>query len=211
MPSPETQASLLDAARDAFAEKGFSGARVDAIARRARANKAMIYYHFRSKEGLYAAVLQSLLEALRGELAAAAAREAEPGQRLAALYAGLAEAFRRQPALPRIMLQEMLGGGRHLQPATARALGSVFELVLTTLEEGVRRGAFRRVHPLLVHLNMVGTLLIYSLSGPFRARVRASNLRLKVPEETPEELIAYLRDVLRRTLAPDATSGARHK
>ena len=40
--------AILAAAALEFAERGFAGARVDRIARRARVNKAMLYYHFKS-------------------------------------------------------------------------------------------------------------------------------------------------------------------
>ena len=49
-------------------EVGFSGARVEEIARRAQANKAMIYYHFGSKLGLYKAVLFRLFEGVLDEI-----------------------------------------------------------------------------------------------------------------------------------------------
>ena len=49
---------ILAAAAVEFAARGYAGARVDSIARRARVNKAMLYYHFRSKQGLYRALLR---------------------------------------------------------------------------------------------------------------------------------------------------------
>src|SRR6185295_1241672 len=52
-----TRQSLLDAATTLFAERGFDGARVDEIARRAGVNKAMISYHFGGKKALYNAIL----------------------------------------------------------------------------------------------------------------------------------------------------------
>jgi len=54
---------ILDAARDVFSEVGFGTARVDEIARRARVNKALIYYYFSSKEELYDAVVETSIEA----------------------------------------------------------------------------------------------------------------------------------------------------
>src|ERR671931_624754 len=48
---------ILAAAALEFAERGYAGARVDRIARRAAVNKAMLYYHFRSKQQLYATLL----------------------------------------------------------------------------------------------------------------------------------------------------------
>src|ERR1043165_4494391 len=61
-----TREAILAAAQDEFARKGLSGGRVDAIARRSRANKRMIYHYFGSKQRLYLAVLERVYEGLRG-------------------------------------------------------------------------------------------------------------------------------------------------
>lgn len=55
--SEMTREKILAAAVDEFAEKGFYGARVDAIAEASGINKRMIYAHFESKEKLYTKVL----------------------------------------------------------------------------------------------------------------------------------------------------------
>lgn len=57
--NPErTRARILSAALKEFAAKGFAGARVDVIARRAAINKRMLYHYFGDKEGLFRAVLR---------------------------------------------------------------------------------------------------------------------------------------------------------
>jgi TetR/AcrR family transcriptional regulator len=53
-----TRARILSAALQEFAARGFAGARVDAIARRAAINKRMLYHYFGDKEGLFRAVLR---------------------------------------------------------------------------------------------------------------------------------------------------------
>jgi AcrR family transcriptional regulator len=53
-----TRERILSAALKEFAAKGFAGARIDAIARRAAINKRMIYHYFGDKEGLFKAVLR---------------------------------------------------------------------------------------------------------------------------------------------------------
>jgi AcrR family transcriptional regulator len=53
--------AILEAAIAEFSTKGFSGARVDSIARTAQSNKQLIYYYFDSKVGLYEAVLGHLI------------------------------------------------------------------------------------------------------------------------------------------------------
>jgi AcrR family transcriptional regulator len=54
----QTQQRILQAALQEFAAKGFAGARVDAIARRAHINKRMLYHYFGDKEGLFREVLR---------------------------------------------------------------------------------------------------------------------------------------------------------
>jgi AcrR family transcriptional regulator len=59
----DTKSRLLEAAGEEFAAKGFQGATIRSIIRRAGANVAAVNYHFRDKEGLY---VQAVLEAHRG-------------------------------------------------------------------------------------------------------------------------------------------------
>jgi TetR/AcrR family transcriptional regulator len=81
-----TKERILAAARREFSAKGISGARVDAIAARAKVNKRMLYYYFESKEGLFREILRRRLheryEALRTRAVADPGRLAEGQARL---------------------------------------------------------------------------------------------------------------------------------
>jgi AcrR family transcriptional regulator len=66
-----TKARILAAAVREFSAKGISGARVDAIAARARVNKRMLYYYFESKEGLFREILRRRLAEGAAKLRAA--------------------------------------------------------------------------------------------------------------------------------------------
>lgn len=65
-----TRERILRAALHEFAARGFAGARVDAIARRAGANKRMLYHYFGDKEGLFRAVFHQKLEERMGYIKA---------------------------------------------------------------------------------------------------------------------------------------------
>jgi TetR/AcrR family transcriptional regulator, regulator of cefoperazone and chloramphenicol sensitivity len=60
-----TEARLLAAATELFAERGFANVTVRDICERAQANVAAINYHFRGKDGLYQAVLQSAIRLMQ--------------------------------------------------------------------------------------------------------------------------------------------------
>jgi AcrR family transcriptional regulator len=82
-----TRRKILAAALQEFSAKGIDGARVDAIAARARVNKQLLYYYFGSKDGLFRAVLRERLAERAPE--AAQADRASP-TRLAELQDRLA-------------------------------------------------------------------------------------------------------------------------
>ena len=63
--SAETRARILDAALQEFSALGMAGARMDQIAAAAGVNKALLYYHFDSKENLYIAALEMISAKIR--------------------------------------------------------------------------------------------------------------------------------------------------
>ena len=69
---------VFAAAAAEFAARGYAGANMDRIARAARLNKAMIYYHFKSKAALYREILRDMFEAVRTAVAEVARSEATP-------------------------------------------------------------------------------------------------------------------------------------
>jgi AcrR family transcriptional regulator len=77
VPSPRdpdrTRARILRAAIQEFASKGFAGARVDAIAKRARINKRMLYHYFGDKRGLFRAAITTRLTGRHASFLAAPA------------------------------------------------------------------------------------------------------------------------------------------
>jgi len=72
----ERRREILDAAFLEFSEKGYSGASMEAIARRARASKETLYAWFENKESLFNTLFLSRLEGMEGRVVAAA--EADP-------------------------------------------------------------------------------------------------------------------------------------
>ena len=205
--------SILDSATEVFMEVGFSGARVDEIARRAKANKAMIYYHFGSKQGLYRAVLLRLFGDVLAEVKRLRGVDAPPGEKLRAFYTRIAAHFESKRALPHIMLREILAGGKGIDAEASRTLIAIVSFVADTIQQGVRTGEFREVDPLLLHMSVLAPLLVHHVGDSFRKRV----FPREVPGVRPpghDEMLRHLLVSLDRSLAPASPalslSGPRH-
>src|SRR3954467_10388558 len=112
-PAPGTRSRILTAACDEFAARGFAATTVDRIARRARVNKAMIYYHFPNKRALYTTIVREHFTPRVESLAAITARPAPPGHQLDRLIHTLVEAIDASKAFLPIFLREIADGAVH--------------------------------------------------------------------------------------------------
>jgi AcrR family transcriptional regulator len=201
MPGDETREKLLDSATREFEERGFDGARVDRIARRAKANKAMIYYHFRDKRALYQAVLLRLFAPVRESIEGLRESALPPRERLRGFYARITGLFAESPTLPSLMVREVLSGGEHMDPATAAALSEIVAFIRASIEAGARDGTLRRVNPLFFHLTMMAPVLFFFMGARFRQRVLPQIARgSRLP--TADDLARHLDETLMRSLDP---------
>ncbi|WP_409241951.1 TetR/AcrR family transcriptional regulator, partial [Caballeronia sp. INML3] len=86
MAAVRTRAEILQIATEEFALHGYTGARVDAIAERMRVSKAMIYYYFTNKDGLYLAVLEHVYSLIRDAEEATRLDQESPAEQLLSRY-----------------------------------------------------------------------------------------------------------------------------
>ena len=76
--SQRTRAELIRVARGLFAERGFQAVSSEEIVAAAGLTRGALYHHFDGKPGLFLAVLDAELEAVRDRLVEAAAGAASP-------------------------------------------------------------------------------------------------------------------------------------
>lgn len=207
---PETVPErILEAAAEEFGRAGFSGAKVDAIARRAGVNKAGLYYHVGNKEKLYEAVLLHHFAQVAGTLEEAAKAGPDPVEAFSALATAMAGLFGRLPMLPRIMAMEMASGAVNMPQAALAEFRRIFGATRSIVERGREAGALRPANPAFVHMTLVGSLIVYSLSEPLRLRFAQAAREMDVRVDAPlPELARFLGELLGTGLAaarlPDA-------
>jgi AcrR family transcriptional regulator len=173
---PGSRSRILVAAAEEFAARGFAGAGVDRIARRARLNKAMIYYHFADKTALYREVLRDIFRAAGERVSAIARSQVTPDAKVRAFIAAMVEEALRRRHFPSILLRELAEDGRHLDSDTITLLQVMPRSLAAIVQEGVRAGRFRPINPLFAYMTVVGPLMFYFSSMPVRARIAREGL-----------------------------------
>lgn len=152
-----TRSNIIEIATDEFAEKGFSGARIDEIAARTNTSKRMIYYYFRDKEGLFVAVLEEAYRRIRAIESKLDVDHLEPEAAMRAVVALTFDNHTANEDFVRLVMVENIHRGEHL--AKSRAVQelnvSIIDTTRRIYERGAEAGVFRPgIDPIDLHMTM---------------------------------------------------------
>src|SRR3974390_3536264 len=168
--SADTRARILEAALQEFSAHGLAGARTERIAAAAGVNKALLYYHFDSKEKLYLAALESISIKIRDRSMAVFLREISPGERLLRIALDHFDRIIAQGEFQRLLQQEMM----RLQKGEPGALPILIKRVFAPMQamyqammrEGISSGELINVDWMQIHLAALGANVFYFLAAP---------------------------------------------
>jgi TetR/AcrR family transcriptional regulator len=159
-----THAAILDAATDEFASHGLSGARVDSIAARAKANKRMLYHYFGDKEALYLAVLESTYASIRNAEKSLdlAHRDPQEGIRELALFTW--HYFLDHPEFFSLLMTENLHEARYLK--RSKKITAMHSHLIVELSDVLKRGERQKLFkpgldPVKVYLTIASIGFFY--------------------------------------------------
>ena len=114
---------LLDAALEAFVERGYEGTSIADLARATGLSKAAFVYHFASKEALYQEVFEHLLSDWFDRLAGAIAAPETGWNKVELVLRAGFRFFADNPSYVRMVRREAIDGGQHLNWRTSDIAG----------------------------------------------------------------------------------------
>jgi TetR/AcrR family transcriptional regulator len=161
MDADQTRASILEAADSLFGELGFDATTTRDIAQRSGVNKALIHYHFGTKDDL----LEALLEGYYSKLAAAMAGALGKSKGLAAQVETLLDTYAdflaEHHSFARIVQREV-ASGNHMERIVQRTL-PIFQLGVTWFDSTVKRPPkdFDAVNVLITAYGLVVTYFTF--------------------------------------------------
>ena len=169
--SSETRARILEAALREFSSLGMAGARMDQIAAAAGVNKALLYYHFDSKENLYAASIEMISARVRDQSMAVFLLKASPGERLLRSALSHFDRILAQGEFQSLMQQEMMRMHKGEEPSAIsivvkRVFAPMQTMYQSMMREGIASGELIDVDWLQIHLAALGANVFYFLAAP---------------------------------------------
>ncbi|MDA0181241.1 TetR family transcriptional regulator [Solirubrobacter phytolaccae] len=195
MPS---QARILEAARGEFALHGY-GARLQDIAERAGLTHPTLLYHFKSKERLYAAVIEQAMADWAVMTSQVVAVAPLGFDRVAALVRAGMEFFATHADFVVIWRREAIEGGGRLEGAMAEHMRPFLDRAIAFLEREMAAGRLREHDPSELMQIVYGAVSTYFSDAGFRARLFGGD---PTSAEARERFGAALTAMLRDALAP---------
>ena len=162
-----TMANILDVAKEEFAEKGFSGARIDEIAALTHTSKRMIYYYFKSKEGLYLEVLEAAYREMREHEAGLNLEDQPPMEALRNLVEYTFDHHCQNEDYIRLVMSENIMRGHFLAQSELiqKLNGPAIEAISNVYRRGVEAGVFRKgLDPIDLHAS-ISALAFFNVSN----------------------------------------------
>jgi AcrR family transcriptional regulator len=162
-----TRRNIVEVATGEFARKGYSGARVDAIAARMRTSKRMIYYYFGGKEELYLAVLEEAYSGIRRAEATLDLENLPPEAALRTIVSFTFDYYNKHPEFVRLVMNENIMDGEHMaRSKTIIKLNvTVIDAMRRILARGQKQRVFRRdIDPIELHMS-ISALGIFNVAN----------------------------------------------
>jgi AcrR family transcriptional regulator len=175
-----SQAAILLAARDEFANHGLAGARVDRIAERADVNKRLIYYYFGSKDDLFLAVLERTYADIREAEQRLHLDEVEPVEAIRQLISFTWHYYLEHPEFITLLNSENLHRAVHLKRSERiQEMNSpLVQLLDGILERGRRQHLFHAgIDPIQLYISIASLCYFYLSNNPTLSAIFGRDLR----------------------------------
>ena len=213
MTPADSRESILAAAENLFASRGFAATTIKAIGREAGVNTALLYYYFDSKETLYREMLLRNFSALAEGGASRLDRAMTPDQAIRAVIAFQVAFLNARPHLPRIIARELADHeGSHAAALISETVAHLFRRICDVIGQGQRDGTFRReLKPEFAAISTIAQVVYLFIARSAVGRLLGSeepNLSPRTIEEFADHAAEFALDALRNPL--HSAPGGRH-
>ena len=198
--SERSKLAILTAAREEFSRVGLGGARVDRIAQKAMVDKKLVYYYFKDKDQLFAAVLESVYAEIRDDQLYLDLKQMPPLIALRRMVEFTWDYYNAHPEFITLLNSENLHQARHLSGSTRiRDLNSPLLLALgDILERGQKQSLFRAgIDPMQLYITIAGCSYFYlsnihTLSAVFSRDFASAKMRTQRLAHITEVISAFV-------------------
>lgn len=161
---------IIANAKILFSKKGFVASSMDELADMCDLNKAMVFYYFKNKQGLFEEVMKNVLEEIYKTIQIENTHCKKPIEELESFIKTYASFACSHPYLPALLLKELSDSGAVVSENLFADMRQLFELFSEILKRGEKQGCFNDVIPMILYFMVIGTLNLMVTTKPLRIK-----------------------------------------
>lgn len=159
-----TETEILIAAKEIFQQKGLAGARMQEIADKAKINKALLHYYYRSKQLLFEAVFKSAFSLLAPQLNKVLNDDSDLFEKIRKFTENYVSFVIKHPYLPNFVIQELNKNPEFVQKLRSEKNFPSIEKFKLQVSDAINQGIIKPIEAEQLFINII-SLNIFPFIG----------------------------------------------
>ena len=159
-----TENEILIAAKEIFQQKGMAGARMQEIADKAKINKALLHYYYRSKQLLFEAVFKSAFSLLAPQLNKVLNDDSDLFEKIRKFTENYVSFVIKHPYLPNFVIQELNKNPEFVQKLRSEKNFPSIEKFKLQVSDAIIQGIIKPIEAEQLFINII-SLNIFPFIG----------------------------------------------
>ena len=159
-----TETEILIAAKEIFQQKGMAGARMQEIADKAKINKALLHYYYRSKQLLFEAVFKSAFSLLAPQLNKVLNDDSDLFEKIRKFTENYVSFVIKHPYLPNFVIQELNKNPEFVQKLRSEKNFPSIEKFKLQVSDAIKQGIIKPIEAEQLFINII-SLNIFPFIG----------------------------------------------
>jgi AcrR family transcriptional regulator len=165
-----TEETIFSAATDEFIDKGFDGARMQEIAKRAGINKALLHYYYRTKEKLFDAIFEKVFKSFMPGIFEVMQSDASIFHKIEVFVEGYLTLIYNNPHIPSFVIHELNRNPERLPFVFNSIISTVkdkaFDKFAESLKKEISEGKIIPIEPEQLIVNIIALCIFPVVAKP---------------------------------------------
>jgi len=189
-----TEAEILIAAKEIFQQKGMAGARMQEIADKAKINKALLHYYYRSKQLLFEAVFKNAFSLLAPQLNKVLNDDSDLFEKIRGFTKNYVSFVIAHPYLPNFVIQELNKNPEFIAKLRTNENFPSIEKFKLQVEEAIKNGIIKPIEAEQLFINIISLNIFPFIGQPLlMALINTDNAKYKkIMENRKKEVAEFI-------------------
>ena len=169
MTEKNTENIIFEAAKEVFTEKGFEGARMQEIAERAKINKALLHYYYRTKEKLFDAIFNRVFRDFIPKVTSMLESEAVLMEKIKFFVENYIDFILNNPHIPSFIIQELNRNPKRVVDLIGKSgliKSNAFGKFAETVKRAIEQKTIIPIEPEQLIVNLIGLCIFPFIAKP---------------------------------------------